>query len=68
MIQITATAKQCSVEIREGENKLVIADGDIIEYNDRDAGGGCDRSIDEVLRHYNLTAETLLGLIVMMTL
>lgn len=69
MLQVSVQAKQCRVEIRDGENKLVIEDGAIMEYNDKDiGGGGCDRSIDEVLRGYDLSSEFLFGLIVMMTL
>lgn len=69
MLQTCVQAKQCKVEIRDGNTKLVIADGEITEYHDKDiGGGGCTRSIDEVLRHYNVDAEFLLDLIMMMTL
>lgn len=69
MLQVSVQAKQCWVEIRDGENKLIIEDGAIMEYNDKDVGGGgCDRSIEEVMRGYDLSSEFLLSLIVMMTL
>lgn len=71
-LQINVQAKQVVVTIRDGENKLEIRDGDIIEYNDRDMAvgidGGCTRSVDEVLRNYDLTRERLLDMIVLMTL
>jgi len=68
MLAANVQTKRCSVEIRYGENKLVIEDGTIMEYNDKDiGGGGCERSINEVLRGYNLSSEVLLGLIVSMT-
>lgn len=68
MLTANVQTKQYRVEIRDGENKLVIEDGAIMEYNDKDVGGGgCERSINEVLRGYNLSSEVLLGLIVSMT-